>query len=86
MVKAMAIEWGKKGVRINTVCPTFIRTPFTERVFQDKEQVSWLLENIQLDRIGNVEDVMGAVLYLASPASAMVTGSAMLVDGGWTAA
>ena len=86
MVKAMAIEWGKKGVRINTVCPTFIRTPFTERVFQDKKQVAWLMENIQLERIGNVEDVMGAVLYLASPASAMVTGSAMLVDGGWTAA
>jgi len=72
---------GKAGI-----CPTFILTPFTEKVFNDKTQFDWLMQNIKLDRVGNVEDVMGAVLYLASPASAMVTGSAMLVDGGWTAA
>ena len=83
--KAMAIEWGPKGVRINTICPTFIRTPMTEAVFQRPEMVEWLNEKIKIGRVGNVEDIMGAVLYLASDASALVTGEAMMVDGGWTA-
>ncbi|WP_027256590.1 SDR family NAD(P)-dependent oxidoreductase [Leisingera aquimarina] len=85
MVKSMAIEWGKSGVRINTVCPTFIRTPLTEQTFANPERVAWIMEKIKLDRIGEVEDIMGAVLYLASPASGMVTGTSMLIDGGWTA-
>ena len=83
--KAMAIEWGPKGVRINTICPTFIRTPMTEAVFQRPEMVEWLEDKIKIGRVGNVEDIMGAVLYLASDASALVTGEAMLIDGGWTA-
>jgi 2-deoxy-D-gluconate 3-dehydrogenase len=84
-VKAMAIEWGKAGVRINTVCPTFIRTPLTEQTFARPEMVEWVLSKIKLSRIGEVEDIMGAVLFLASDASAMVTGTSMLIDGGWTA-
>lgn len=83
--KAMAIEWGKAGVRVNTVCPTFIRTPLTESTFADPERVQWLQNNILLDRVGEVEDIMGAVLYLASDASGLVTGSALSVDGGWRA-
>ncbi len=83
--KAMAIEWGKAGVRVNTVCPTFIRTPLTESTFADPERVQWLQSNILLDRVGEVEDIMGAVLYLASDASGLVTGSALSVDGGWRA-
>ncbi len=83
--KAMAIEWGKAGVRVNTVCPTFIRTPLTESTFADSERVQWLQNNILLDRVGEVEDIMGAVLYLASDASGLVTGSALSVDGGWRA-
>ena len=85
MVKAMAIEWGGAGIRINTVCPTFVRTPFTEATFENPERRAWVEEKIKLGRVAAVEDVMGAVLYLAGDASAMVTGSSLLVDGGWTA-
>ncbi len=85
MVKAMAIEWGKQGVRINTVCPTFIRTPLTQSTFDNPERAAWIMEKIKLDRVGEVEDIMGAVAYLASDASALVTGTSMLIDGGWTA-
>ena len=81
----MAIEWGKQGVRINTICPTFIRTPLTRSTFDNPERAAWIMEKIKLDRIGEVEDIMGAVLYLASPASGLVTGTSMLIDGGWTA-
>ncbi|MBW3245623.1 SDR family oxidoreductase [Epibacterium sp. DP7N7-1] len=85
MVKAMAIEWGKSNVRINTVCPTFIRTPLTQATFDDPERAAWIMDKIKLPRVGEVDDIMGAVLYLASGASAMVTGTSMLIDGGWTA-
>lgn len=85
MVKSMAIEWGKAGVRINTICPTFIKTPLTEQTFSRPEMVEWVLSKIKLPRVGEVEDIMGAVLFLASDASAMMTGSAMMIDGGWTA-
>jgi len=85
MVKSMAIEWASLGIRVNTVCPTFIRTPLTEQTFSNPERTAWVLEKIKLGRVGEVEDVMGAVLYLASSASSMVTGTSMLIDGGWTA-
>ncbi|MDF9302171.1 SDR family oxidoreductase [Tritonibacter mobilis] len=85
MVKAMAIEWGKSKVRINTVCPTFIRTPLTQATFDDPDRAAWIMDKIKLPRVGEVDDIMGAVLYLASGASAMVTGTSMLIDGGWTA-
>ncbi|WP_108835338.1 SDR family NAD(P)-dependent oxidoreductase [Tateyamaria sp. Alg231-49] len=85
MVKAMAIEWGKSGVRINTICPTFIRTPLTEPTFNDPERYAWIMDKIKLPRVGEVSDIMGAVQFLASDASAMVTGTSMLIDGGWTA-
>ena len=83
--KAMAVEFGPHGIRVNTVCPTFVRTPLTDQTFRVPERVRWIEEKIKLGRVGEVEDVMGAVLYLASDASALVTGTAMLVDGGWTA-
>lgn len=85
MVKAMAIEWGKAGIRINTVCPTFIRTPLTEPTFSDPDRMAWIMDKIKLPRVGEVSDIMGAVQYLASDASAMVTGTSMMIDGGWTA-
>ena len=85
MTKAMAIEWGPRGIRVNTICPTFIRTPLTESSFADPERRAWIERKIALGRAGRVEDVMGAVVYLASDASALVTGSALMVDGGWTA-
>lgn len=83
--KAMAVEWGPHGIRVNTLCPTFIRTPLTEGTFADPERVAWLEGKIKLGRTGRVEDVMGAVVFLASDAAALVTGSALMVDGGWTA-
>lgn len=85
MIKAMAIEWGPRNIRINTICPTFIKTPLTEATFNNPERVSWIKSKIKLDRIGEVEDIMGAVLYLASDASAMITGTSLKIDGGWTA-
>ncbi len=83
--KSMAIEWGAKGIRVNTICPTFIRTPLTEQTFSQPERVQWITDKIKLGRIGRVEDIMAAVTYLAGDASAMVTGTALMVDGGWTA-
>ncbi|WP_298982587.1 SDR family oxidoreductase [uncultured Roseibium sp.] len=83
--KAMALEFGPKQVRVNTICPTFIRTPFTEQTFDNPERVKWIEQKIKLGRTGVVEDIMGAVLYLASDASSLVTGTSLLVDGGWTA-
>ena len=85
MIKSMAIEWGDKGIRINSVCPTFIRTPLTEPTFQNPERVKWIKEKIKLGRVGTVSDVMGAIFYLASDLSQLVTGTSILVDGGWTA-
>jgi NAD(P)-dependent dehydrogenase (short-subunit alcohol dehydrogenase family) len=84
-VKSMAIEWGPKGIRVNTICPTFIRTPLTEQTFSMPERVKWIEEKIKLGRVGVIEDIMGAVVYLAGDASALVTGSSLMVDGGWTA-
>ena len=83
--KAMAIELGPMGIRVNTICPTFILTPLTKPTFDNPERAAWIREKIKLGRPGEVEDIMGAVVFLASQASALVTGSALMVDGGWTA-
>ena len=83
--KAMAIEFGKHKIRINTICPTFILTEMTQKTFEVPEKRKWIEDKIKIGRIGKVEDIMGAVVYLASDASSLVTGSSLLVDGGWTA-
>lgn len=83
--KSMAMEYGPHNIRVNSICPTFIRTPLTEPTFSDPEKMAWVRSHIKLGRTGEVEDIMGAVQYLASAASSMVTGTALLVDGGWTA-
>lgn len=85
MTKAMAIEWGPHSIRVNTICPTFIRTPMTEPTFTNPERLAWIKSKIKLPRVGEVEDVMGAAVFLASEASAMITGTALMIDGGWTA-
>lgn len=85
MTKAMAIEWGPAKIRVNTICPTFIRTPLTESTFADPDRVAWIESKIKLGRVGEVEDIMGATVFLASDASALITGTSILVDGGWTA-
>ncbi|MDX1781328.1 MAG: SDR family oxidoreductase [Thalassovita sp.] len=83
--KAMAIEWGQSGIRVNTICPTFILTDLTRPTFDDPDKRAWIESNILLDRVGRVEDIMGAAVFLASDAAALITGTALLVDGGWTA-
>ena len=83
--KAMAWELGTHGIRVNTICPTFIKTPMTAGMLEDAEFRDMMQSKIALGRIGQVEDIMGGVVYLASDASALVTGSALMIDGGWTA-
>lgn len=85
MTKAMAIEWGKHGIRVNTLCPTFIRTPLAEQTLANPERRAWIESMIKLGRVGEVEDIMGPVVFLASDASALMTGTSLLIDGGWTA-
>jgi NAD(P)-dependent dehydrogenase (short-subunit alcohol dehydrogenase family) len=85
LTKAMAVELAPAGIRVNSICPTFIETPMTKPFFENAAFREATLSKIKLGRIGSVEDVMGAVVYLASDAAALVTGSAIVVDGGWTA-
>jgi NAD(P)-dependent dehydrogenase (short-subunit alcohol dehydrogenase family) len=86
MTKALAWELGEAGIRVNTICPTFIETEMTRPMFEDEAFRQYVVSKIALGRVGRLEDVMGAVVFLASDAAAMVTGSALMVDGGWTAA
>jgi NAD(P)-dependent dehydrogenase (short-subunit alcohol dehydrogenase family) len=85
LTKAMAIELGPLGIRVNTVCPTFIETPLTRPFFENAAFAEDVLRRIKLGRLGQLEDVMGAIAFLASDASALMTGSALMLDGGWTA-
>jgi NAD(P)-dependent dehydrogenase (short-subunit alcohol dehydrogenase family) len=83
--KALAWEVGSHGIRVNTLCPTFIRTAMTAAMLDDKEFSDFVVSKIALGRVGDPEDLMGAIVFLASDASRLVTGSSLMVDGGWTA-
>jgi len=83
--RAMAIELAPHRIRVNTLCPTFIETPMTKPFFENAAFKQSVLAKIKLGRLGTVEDLMGAVVFLASDASALMTGSSLIVDGGWTA-
>ena len=85
MNKAFALDLAAHGIRSNTIAPTFIETPMTKSYFEDEAFRGSVLSRIKLGRLGRVEDLMGAILYLASDASALVTGTSLIVDGGWTA-
>lgn len=85
MTKAMALEWAPHGIRVNTLCPTFIRTPLGEQTLKDPAKRAWILSKIKLGRVGEIEDLMGPVVFLASDASALMTGTHLIADGGWTA-
>lgn len=85
MSKAFALDLAPYNIRSNTLAPTFIETPMTKPFFADEAFKASVLAKIKLGRIGRVEDLMGAVLYLASDASSLVTGTSLIVDGGWTA-
>jgi NAD(P)-dependent dehydrogenase (short-subunit alcohol dehydrogenase family) len=83
--KAMAVELAPHNIRVNTLGPTFLDTPLTRPFFQNKAFRDEVVSKIKLGRLGTVDDLMGAILFLASDASALMTGSALVVDGGWTA-
>ncbi|HTV45847.1 MAG TPA: glucose 1-dehydrogenase [Stellaceae bacterium] len=85
LTKAMAVELAPKGVRVVSVAPTFIDTPLVRPFFADPTFRQWVLDRIPLGRLGTVEEVANAVVFLASPAASLVTGSSLLADGGWTA-
>ncbi len=85
LTKAMAVELAPHKVRVNSVAPTFVETPMTKRLLEDETLREDTLSRIPLGRLGRVEDVTGAVLFLASPAAGLITGASLLVDGGWTA-
>jgi NAD(P)-dependent dehydrogenase (short-subunit alcohol dehydrogenase family) len=85
LTKAMAVELAPKGVRVVSIAPTFVTTPLTKPFFEDPVFRKWVLDRIPLGRLGTVEEVALAVVFLASPAASLVTGSSLLVDGGWTA-
>jgi len=85
MNKAFALDLAKYGIRSNTVAPTFIETPLTTPFFEDTDFLKSVLSNIKLGRLGQVEDLMGAVVFLASDAAKLITGTSLVVDGGWTA-
>jgi 2-deoxy-D-gluconate 3-dehydrogenase len=86
LTKVLAIEWAQHNIKVNAVAPTFIETPLSKKMFEEKEGFrEFVLGNIPLGRIGKPEDVVGAAIYLASDASDLVTGHVLLIDGGWTA-
>ena len=85
LTKAMAVELGPHGIRVNTVSPTFIDTPLTRPFLEDPKFAEFVTGMIAMKRLGTADEVAAAVLYLASPASGIVTGTSLRVDGGWTA-
>ena len=85
LTRVLALEWAPHGITVNAVGPTFILTPLTQSTFDDPALREDLLKRIPLGRVGRPEDVVGAVVFLASPAADLITGHTLLVDGGWTA-
>jgi NAD(P)-dependent dehydrogenase (short-subunit alcohol dehydrogenase family) len=86
LAKCLAVEWGSHGITVNAVAPTFIRTPGTDDALSDPAFETEVVERIAaLHRIGEPMDVAGAVVFLASPAASLITGTTLMVDGGWTA-
>jgi NAD(P)-dependent dehydrogenase (short-subunit alcohol dehydrogenase family) len=85
LTKAMAVELAPHGIRVNSVAPTFVATPMTAPMFQRREFSDWVHARIPLGRLGQPQDVAAAIVFLCSPASSMITGTSLLIDGGWTA-
>ncbi len=85
MTKAIAVELAPHKIRVNTIGPTFILTPLTRPFFEDRAFREDTLSRLPLGRLGRLEDIMGAVVFLASPAAALITGASLVIDGGWTA-
>jgi NAD(P)-dependent dehydrogenase (short-subunit alcohol dehydrogenase family) len=85
MTKAMAMDLAPHKIRVNTLCPTFIETPLASGFLANPQFLEYVMGKIKLGRLGQVEDLMGAIVFLASEASGLMTGTSIVVDGGWTA-
>ena len=85
LTRGMALDLAKDNIRVNTVCPTFVETPLVKKFFKDKKFKTQMINNIPLGRLATESDIATAVVYLASNASSMITGSSLMIDGGWTA-
>lgn len=85
LTKAMAVELADRGIRVNTLCPTFVDTPMVRKIVDTPEKEAFLVSKIPMGHMAKMEDVVGAALYLAGPSARMVTGTSLKVDGGWTA-
>jgi NAD(P)-dependent dehydrogenase (short-subunit alcohol dehydrogenase family) len=85
LTKAMAVELAPINIRVNAIAPTFLETPMTASFFADPEFRTWVTSRIPLGRIGRIDEVTGAVVFLASPAASLITGTSLAIDGGWTA-
>ena len=85
LTRGMAIDLAKNNIRVNTVCPTFVETPMIKRFFKNKKFKKEMIKNIPLGRVADVSDVATAVAFLASDSASMITGSSIMIDGGWTA-
>ena len=85
LTRGMAIDLAKSNIRVNTVCPTFVLTPMVKGFFKNKKFKKEMIDNIPLRRFATESDIATAVVYLASDASSMITGSSLIIDGGWNA-
>ena len=85
LTKGMAIDLAKHNIRVNSICPTFVETPMVKKFFKNKDFKKSVIENIPLGKVATESDIATAVVYLASDASSMMTGSSLVIDGGWTA-
>ena len=85
LTRVLAIEWAPYNVLVNAIAPTFVETPFSKPMFEKEGFREYVLKNILLGRVGQPQDIVGGVIYLASEASNLVTGHVLLIDGGWTA-
>ncbi len=85
LTKSLAIELAPKGIRVNSICPTFIETPLTKPFLENKQFRKEVISKIPLGRLGQLEELMGSFVFLASEASSLITGTSLIVDGGWTA-
>jgi 2-deoxy-D-gluconate 3-dehydrogenase len=84
LTRVLAFEWAKLKINVNTIAPTFLDTPLTRPMFENKEFFNDVMSRIPMGRLATPEDIVGAAVYLSSPAADMVTGHTLLVDGGWT--
>jgi NAD(P)-dependent dehydrogenase (short-subunit alcohol dehydrogenase family) len=85
LTKAMAVELAPSNIRVNAVAPTFLETPMTATFFANPEFKNWVLDRIPLGRLGRMDEVTGAIVFLTSPAASLITGASLAIDGGWTA-